>query len=42
MSSKTSKEIKDMKAVPYALVVGSLMYAMLVYETGYLFYRGHG
>ena len=29
MSPKTSKEIEDMKAVPYASAVGSLMYAML-------------
>ena len=29
MSPKTSKKIEDMKAVPYASAVGSLMYAML-------------
>ena len=40
MCPKTSKEIEEMKAVPYASVVGSLMYAM--YETGYLLCRGHG
>ena len=29
MSPKTSKEIEDMKTVPYASAMGSLMYAML-------------
>ena len=29
MCPKTSKEIEEMKAVPYASAIGSLMYAML-------------
>ena len=29
MCPKTSKEIEEMKEVPYASAVGSLMYAML-------------
>ena len=38
MSPKTSKEIEEMKTVPYA--IGSLMYAM--HETRYLFCHEHG
>ena len=42
MCPKTSKEIEEMKAVPYASAVGSLMYAMLCTRPDICFANGHG